>query len=243
MKIENNLQESYDKYYDNDISEWRIVGAKDKVKNITELCNDKYDKIIEVGAGDGSILLMLNEKGFANEYYAVEISDSAIEQIKKRSINPLIEVKKFDGYKIPYPDNFFDLAILSHVLEHVEYPRTILRELKRISKQQLIEVPRDYSFGVDKKFKELLSYGHINVYTPTLLNFLLNSENFIILKNKKAFYSKEIIEYSWKGNNKKLSFVKKIKLYIYLILRRVAFVLFPASRKETMINTYTVLTE
>ena len=243
MKVEDNLQETYDKYYDNDISEWRLLGAKDKANNIIELANKKYDKIIEVGAGDGSILSILSKKKIANEYYAVEISESAIEFLKNRGVESLIEVKKFDGYKIPYPDNHFDLAILSHVLEHVEFPRTILRELKRISKQQIIEVPRDYSFGVDKKHKELISYGHINVYTPTLLNFLLKTENFTILKNKKAFYSKEIIEFSWKGKNKKLSFIKRIKFYIYLILRQIAYVLFSASRKETMINSYTVLTE
>ena len=49
MNVENNLHETYDKYYKNDISKWRFLGAKDKVKNITELCNNKYDKIIELG--------------------------------------------------------------------------------------------------------------------------------------------------------------------------------------------------
>jgi len=243
MKVEDKLQERYNKYYDNDISEWRLLGAIDKANNIIELTNKKYNKIIEVGAGDGSILSILSKKKIANKYYAVEISDSAIDFLENRDIESLIEVKKFDGYKIPYPDNYFDLAILAHVLEHVEFPRTILRELKRISKQQIIEVPRDYSFGVDKKYKELISYGHINIYTPTLLNFLLKSENFKILKNKKAFYSKEIIKFSWYGNNKKISFFKNMKLCIYLILRRIAYFLFSASRKETMINSYTVLTE
>ncbi len=243
MKVEDNLQKSYDKYYDNDISEWRLLGAIDKANNIIELANKKYDKIIEVGAGDGSILSILSKKKIAREYYAVEISESAIDFLKNRDIESLTDVKKFDGYKIPYPDKHFDIAILSHVLEHVEFPRTILRELKRISKQQIIEVPRDYSYGVDKKYKELISYGHINIYTPTLLNFLLKSENFTILKNKKAFYSKRIIEYAWKGKKKKLNLLKRIKLYIYLILRSIAYVLLPSSRKETMINSYTVLSE
>ncbi|MBN1252090.1 MAG: class I SAM-dependent methyltransferase [Bacteroidales bacterium] len=243
MKLDDNLQKTYDQYYENDISEWRTLGAIDKVKNIIELAGYENNKIIEIGAGDGSILSMLSEKKFAKEYYAVEISESAIELLKKKKIESVIEITKFDGYKIPYPDKFFDLAILSHVLEHVEYPRLLLRELKRISKKQLIEVPRDYSYGVDKKFKQLISYGHINVYTPTLLRFLLNTESFKIIKDKMSFYSKEIIEYSWKANNKKSGLIFKIKLLMYLILRKLAFIIFPDSRKETMINTYTVLTE
>lgn len=242
MKISNNLQETYNNYYDNDITRWRELGAKQKARNIIEISEGhNFQKVIEVGAGDGSILAELDRQNFSNEFYAVEISDSGIEAIKKRNLSSLAEVKKFDGYKTSHPNNFFDLAILSHVLEHVEYPRMLLRELKRISKHQIIEVPRDYSFNVDKKVKSLIDYGHINVYTPTLLRFLLKTENFQIIKDKMAFYPKNIIAFSWKGKQNKLSFIKKFKLEIFILLRSIAYSLFPERRKEVMINTYTVL--
>ncbi len=242
MEVKKDLQDTYNEYYDAGITEWRELGARQKAKNIIEISAEfNFQKVIEVGAGDGSILAEINRLNFASKLYAVEISESGIEAIKKRNLSSVIEVQKFDGYKTSYPDDFFDLAILSHVLEHVEYPRMLLRELKRISKYQIIEVPRDYSFNVDKKVKSLIDYGHINVYTPTLLRFLLKTENFQILNDKMAFYPKEIIAFSWKRNQKKLAFYKKIKLEIYILLRSIAYSLFTQNRREVMINTYTVL--
>ena len=243
MEINKELQNTYNDYYNQSITEWRELGARQKARNIFEISEGyNFQKVIEVGAGDGSILTELDRQNFSNELYAIEISDSGIEAIKKRNLSSLTETKKFDGYKTSYPNHFFDLAILSHVLEHVEYPRMLLRELKRISKHQIIEVPRDYSFNIDKKVKSLTDYGHINVYTPTLLRFLLKTENFQIIKDKMAFYPKEIIAFSWKGKQNKLSFIKKLKLEIYILLRSIAYSLFPKRRKEVMINTYTVLT-
>jgi ubiquinone/menaquinone biosynthesis C-methylase UbiE len=244
MEVNKDLQDTYDKYYEGGITEWRELGARQKARNIMELSGShSFQKVVEFGAGDGSILAELNKYRFADKLYALEISDSGIEAIKQRDLSLLVDAQKFDGYKTSYPDNFFDLAILSHVLEHVEYPRTLLRELKRISKHQIIEVPRDYSFNVDKKVESLIDYGHINVYTPTLLRFLLKTEKFQIISDKKAFYPKEIIAFSWKGGQKTLSFYKKLKLEIYIILRTLAYFLFPERRKEVMINTYTVLTK
>ena len=243
MEINKDLQDTYNDYYDQSITEWRELGARQKARNIIEISEGySFQKVIEVGAGDGSILSELNQQNYAKELFAVEISDSGIKAIKKRNLTSLTEVKKFDGYKTDYPADFFDLTILSHVLEHVEYPRMLLRELKRISKHQIIEVPRDYSFNVDKKVKSLIDYGHINVYTPTLLRFLLKTENFEIIKDEMAFYPKEIIAFSWKGKQNKLSFIKKLKLELYIILRSIAYFMFPKRRKEVMINTYTVLT-
>src|SRR5207253_875763 len=38
----------------------------------------------------------------------------------------------------------------------------------------------DYFNGVDKETDHFLSYGHLNIYTPSLFRFLLKSEGFII---------------------------------------------------------------
>ncbi len=61
--------------------------------------------------------------------------------IKKDFIN--VDYKKFDGVdlvydlnKIPYPfkDNTFDEILLRNILEHLENPLSILKEVRRISK-------------------------------------------------------------------------------------------------------------
>ena len=52
--------------------------------------------MLEVGAGDGSILKFLADANFAPEYAAVEISESGVEHIKLRNINNLKSIQLFD---------------------------------------------------------------------------------------------------------------------------------------------------
>ena len=232
--IANELKEKYDSQYSDNTEEWRRIGAIGKAQNIIDLTKgSEINNLIDVGAGDGNILSFLSEKNFCSDLTAVEISDSAIQQIKKKKIPGLIEIKPFDGYNLPFSDKQFDLAICSHVIEHVEHPRKLLSEIKRISKMQVFEVPIDFSFHVDKKFKFFTSYGHINIFTPALFNFLLYTEGFEISKNKYALYNMEVILFQ----NKKFSIN-----YFKIMIKRSVLKSIPALMRIKP-NTYTVLTK
>ncbi|TLV02399.1 class I SAM-dependent methyltransferase [Dyadobacter luticola] len=201
MQISDNVKESYSAQYDQSVVDWRNTGAKYKALNIVELAkNISFKNVLEVGAGEGSILSWLSQWDFCKDLNCVEISESGIQLIKEKNIKNLNDILLFDGYKIPYPDNHFDLVICSHVLEHVEHERILLREIKRVSKYQIFEVPIDFSFYVDKKLKHFLSYGHINIYTPALFRFLLQSENFKIEKDICHLYHDEVIKPIYKDN-------------------------------------------
>jgi ubiquinone/menaquinone biosynthesis C-methylase UbiE len=192
MAVTSHLQDAYEQQYQASQGKWREVGARQKALNIIELAGAlKPGKVLEVGAGDGSILWWLSQMNFAPELYAVEIAQSALQLIEKRDIPHLQKAVSFDGYSIPFPDDFFDLVILSHVLEHVEFERQLLRELKRVARHCVIEVPKDYRPGVDKKVAHFLSYGHINVYTPSSLRFLLRTEGYQIRRQKIGVYSSQ----------------------------------------------------
>ncbi|MCK5138024.1 MAG: class I SAM-dependent methyltransferase [Bacteroidales bacterium] len=232
--ISKELKEKYDSQYSDKTEEWRKIGAIGKVENIIDLTKGfPFNKIIDIGAGDGNILALLSSKNYCSDLTAVEISDSAIQQIKKKKIPGLLEIKQFDGYNLPYDDNQFDLAICSHVIEHVEHPRKLLREIKRISKNQVFEVPIDFSLRVDRKFKYFNSYGHINIYSPALFNFLMYSEGFEILKNKYALYNMEVIEFQTKKYSAK---------YFKIVVKRLLWKTIPILMKLKP-NTYTVLTK
>ena len=211
MQVSNTIQEAYTNQYDESIIAWRTNAAKYKAKNIVDLAKTiPFDSVLEVGSGEGSILYWLSQWDFSKNLNAIEISKSGIEIIKSKNIQHLHDVLLFDGYKIPYPDNHFDLVICSHVMEHVEHERVLLREIKRVSKYQIFEVPIDFSFYVDKKIKHFLAYGHINVYTPSLFRYLLKSENFQVLKDKCYLYDDEVLRYTYK-HNKSGFFLQKIK--------------------------------
>lgn len=233
ITVNKELKDKYDSLYSDKTEEWRRIGAMGKVQNILDLTKGlRFDTVVDIGAGDGNVLSLLAEKRFCSKLTAVEISSSAIEQIKQKNIDGLVEIIEFDGYNLPVDDKAFDLAICSHVIEHVEFPRKTLREIKRISKMQIFEVPIDFSFSVDKKFKHFNSYGHINIYTPALYNFLLYTEGFEIITCKNALYRKEVIKYQ----NRKISLK-----YILVLLKRLIMKSIPVLMRIKP-DTYTVLT-
>ncbi len=197
ITLKSAVSADYDEFYDGE-SAWRDLGAKHKAKNLMEVCNRagfKPSRILEVGAGEGSVLKHLNAAGFGKEFHALEISRSGVEAIKGRGIPAITQVSWFNGYELPYEDDAFDAVILCHVLEHVEYERVLLRELRRAAPRHLIEVPLDYRPGVDKNYAHCLSYGHINVYSPTLLRFLLRSEGFTIEQELLTIVHEDVMEY------------------------------------------------
>ena len=78
----------------------------------------------------------------------------------------------------------------------------LLREIKRVSKSQVFEVPLDHVINVDKYYKELHSFGHINVYTPSTFRYLLKSEGFAIKNDFKTKVNKEILRFDMYRNKK-----------------------------------------
>ncbi len=216
MEISGNLQEGYDKQYETENQEWREFAGKIKVDHILEVTNNaQFEKVLEYGAGEGSLLQHLNAQPHIKELYALEISDSGIEKIKQRELPKLKEVRKFDGYNTGYSDNEFDLVYCSHVIEHVEFPRLLLREIKRISKCQVFEVPLDYSRNVDNQMDHFLNYGHINIYTPSLFRFLLKSEGFAVNKSLVSCISTPVLKFLYfKTLNQKRTPLKVLKATI-----------------------------
>ncbi|QKJ31326.1 class I SAM-dependent methyltransferase [Mucilaginibacter mali] len=238
-----NVKAAYDEFYQQHDIAWRMLGAKYKAQHIIDVCKGyKFETVLEVGAGDGSILKLLAEKDFAPSYDAVELSASGVAQIKKAGIRNLRSVQEFDGYHLPFGDDSFDLIILSHVLEHVEHERLLLRELKRVAKMFVIEVPLDYRMGVDARIKHFLAYGHINMYTPTSLRYLLGTEGFDVLEGLTSLIEPEVTRFNtYINQKKKKNLLTDIKINAEYTLKKMLGDVMGAKTKEERANAYTVL--
>jgi ubiquinone/menaquinone biosynthesis C-methylase UbiE len=173
--VDPQLQRNYDEYYSDDVSEWRELGAIDKASNIRAMCGPRAPStVLEIGAGEGSVLQRLADSGFGRRHYALEISESGVERIRGRRIPSLVECRQFDGYAVPYADATFDLAILSHVIEHVEHPRLLLNEAARVADCVFIEVPLEHNIRLPRNFV-WDAVGHINFYTAQTIRMLVQS--------------------------------------------------------------------
>ena len=241
--VSTNVKTAYDGYYEKNDEGWRLLGAKYKAQHINDVCKGySFNSVLEVGAGDGSILKLLAEQNFAPKYSAVEISESGVARIRSLNIKGLELVQEFDGYHLPFKDDEFDLVVLSHVLEHVEHERLLLRELKRVAKMCLIEVPIDYKDGVDGRIKHYLAYGHINMYTPTSLRYLLLTEGFKVVNDLTSMIEPEVTRFNTYINQKKSkSLITDLKISAEYGAKKLLCSLLGKAMQEKRASAYTIL--
>jgi SAM-dependent methyltransferase len=188
--VQERVSAQYQHYYADGPSEWRRLGALDKAANIIALCAGLPVKsVVEIGAGDGSVLARLSELGFGETLHAVEISSSGVEVIRQRAIPRLVRCDLFDGSRIPHDSGRFDLAVLSHVIEHVEHPRQLLYEAARIARWVFVEVPTE---DMSRRAADYVpdAVGHINFFSPRTIRWLLQSSGLTVLRQKTTNPSK-----------------------------------------------------
>ena len=194
ISVNEKLKSNYDEYYEG-VSAWRELSAIDKAANVIALCDKiPHNTVLDIGSGDGALIKRLSDIGFGHELYSLEISTSAIDIIIKRNIPRLVECKLFDGSHIPYENRRFDLAILSHVVEHIEYPRMILREAGRVADYVFVEVPLELNIRLPENYK-WDKVGHINFYCPKTIRRLLQTIDFEVLLLKVINPSYSVYKY------------------------------------------------
>jgi len=175
LHVSEEIRSHYDSYYgDPRLARWRSLGAIDKAQNVLALCGDLGVRtLIDIGCGDGAVSNALALRGFAVNRFGVDISQSAISDARRKNIaNTTFDV--FDGATIPVLEGHFDLAVLSHVVEHLEYPRVLIREARRVAKHVFLEVPCEHTIRLPRDFTAD-SVGHINFYTPKTIRRLVQT--------------------------------------------------------------------
>lgn len=173
--VSERYQALYQQFYRQQDLEWRRLSATQKFENIRALtARIPHRSVLEIGSGDGSITQLLCDAQFCEELEAVDISESGIELLKARELPPYVSAHVFDGATVPYPDQRFDLVILSHVVEHLEHPRQLLYEAARVGRAVLIEVPLEDTRALSPQYTPD-HVGHINVYSPRSIRHLIQT--------------------------------------------------------------------
>ncbi len=167
----------YDDYYaEGKSARKREVAAIQSVEHLEAITRgETFDRVLDIGAGEGSVLNRLSQRKFAKSLAAVEISRSGLTAIHKKSIPELETVQLFDGYKIPHADKSFDLGLAIHVVEHVEHERLFLHEAARVCEKIYVEVPLEHTRNLERAIRVSGQFGHINFYTPRIFENLLRT--------------------------------------------------------------------
>jgi SAM-dependent methyltransferase len=157
---------------------WRALGARSKADHVVALCERaglRPRTLVEIGSGDGALLAELGARRLAPVLDGFELSPPAAELARARAIPGARRIEAYDGAHVPAEDGAYDLAVLSHVLEHVEDPGALLREAARLAPAVLLEVPLEAnrSAGRPHKRAEAARIGHIQFLDRAAVHSLL----------------------------------------------------------------------
>ncbi|MDD4938554.1 MAG: class I SAM-dependent methyltransferase [Candidatus Omnitrophica bacterium] len=87
-------------------------------------------KALDAGFGSGDILCSLSRKGA--DCWGTEIARNAISALSSRC--PTFNILESRISSLPFEDNFFDLLVCSHVLEHESDEKAAMKEMIRVLK-------------------------------------------------------------------------------------------------------------
>lgn len=91
-----------------------------------------HGKILDVGCGNGIISLQLGRAGF--NVKGIDVSDKAIEKAIKTNPFPNVVFEVTDAETLEASGEIFDAIICSEVLEHLQQPASLLKELTKVLK-------------------------------------------------------------------------------------------------------------
>ena len=144
-------------------------------------------RILDIGCGRGKMLSVLSERGW--EAHGCELNDRRAIQARKNK-NLAIYTGEFE--KINFPEAYFDVITLWHVLEHLPDPKTALRKIGRILKGKgllVIEVPNIASWqsGLFKKhWFHIDAPRHYAHFSPDTLSVMLDECGFSVRNSRVA---------------------------------------------------------
>lgn len=200
MPASEDLRRHYQSFYASGKDfEWRRIGAIDKAANIIRAWHSQsglQPRVVEIGCGDGAIAARLAELDFFASYRGFDISDSGIGNAKSRAIAQA----EFAVCSSPIlaEDDSADVVIMSHVIEHLEHPRELIKEARRIAPLLIAEVPLELNRGLKNDY-DWNPVGHINKYSRKAIRQLIQTCQFDVLDQFTTNPSRAVAEFHSPG--------------------------------------------
>jgi 2-polyprenyl-3-methyl-5-hydroxy-6-metoxy-1,4-benzoquinol methylase len=151
-------------------------------------------RVLDLGCGNGSLSHLIAQQGY--DVVGVEDSEQGV-AIARQSF-PDCQFIHASIYELPYAEleNSFDIVISAEVIEHLLYPRELVRAAKKCLKPNgrlILTTPYHgylknlvlaISGKMDQHFNPLWDGGHVKFFSVSTLTELLETENYRNIKFK-----------------------------------------------------------
>ncbi len=164
---------------------------------ISNLCQvGKGDKVLEIGCGTGHFARYFKELGA--DVTGIDTSPEMLKVARDDSKGIEINFAAGDAYKLPFPDNSFDLVAMITVLEFITNPKQALAEAFRVSRGKVF-------------------LGILN--RPSLLAWKRKRSSKKVWQEARFYTAKEVLELLGKDKNVRMKSV----LFLPLINSNILF--------------------
>ncbi len=143
-------------------------------------------RILDIGCGTGDFLSAVNKNW---DKYGLEISKYAANKAKECS-----NIFVGDLEEAPYKDEYFDVIVMYHVIEHLKKPEEGIIKVRTMLKQNgiLIIGTPDFDGAMAERFAEnyrlLCDETHVSLFSRISLRYFLEDFGFEIEKESFPFF-------------------------------------------------------
>ncbi len=176
------FRENYKKGLIKDLSIYYLKDSKNTLKPVSKttdinsyhlslidnlLKNNQSVNVLDLGCGSGFLLNHIDKYFSSSKLVGIDFNAPTKESIKYNSRNNQIQFIRSDinSSLSNFSDNYFEIVLCTHVLEHLSNPKEILIELRRVVREKLIIIcplEKEYKWGMN---------NHVNFF-PTEKHFI-----------------------------------------------------------------------
>ena len=180
----------------------------------------KKNNILDFGLGSGVNLDILKKYGSVDVHEKNKFARSILKKNKNiKTIFSNLKLKK----------NYYDIILLADVIEHIEKPKILMKNLKKFLKkdgQLLITVPA-YQFLFSKKDEVL---GHYRRYDINSLKKELKGFEIVNISYFNTFLSLPIIILTIINKIFKRDYISKVETTPNYILNKILYIIFKSEK-------------
>ena len=146
---------------------WRWYKTKSNYRKYVDFLKEwvKEKNTLEVGAGDGLIVSLLNIKGVDREIAGVNFA-------REKGADVVVG----DATKLPFKDEEFEAVLIANTFEHLDHPKESIQEARRVLSKYLYLVVPPKENGKFRMTKEKLKSFVENIGFKEIEAITINDE-------------------------------------------------------------------